>query len=444
MLRHRTQKIYDKPSGQRSQIDRKQFPKVKLYLSSGKNKTLLIRFTPEQLRVRANMKRKVKLGLERLLSEKKHLLKGKRVGLICNHASVDHKYRLAADSFLEDEEIKLEAVFGPQHGLNTDVQDNMIETPHATYRGIPAFSLYSETRKPTSEMLEKIDTLVFDLQDVGCRVYTYIYTMANSMQACAETGKEFIVLDRPNPIGGIEIEGNLVEKGYESFVGMYPITMRHGMTAAELALMFNQEFGIGCDLKIVKMQSWKRSYFYDETDCPWVMPSPNMPTVDTAVVFPGTVFFEGTQVSEGRGTTRPFEIVGAPYINARTLSEEMNSLKLPGVIFRPINFIPTFHKHAGKSCGGVFLHVTDRKEFKPVLAGIALLKTIHDLYPSEFRWKEPPYEYVFDKNPFDVIAGTDKIRKQIESGQKIQQIASSWKENEASFAKIRHKYLLYD
>ncbi|GIU81142.1 MAG: DUF1343 domain-containing protein [Acidobacteria bacterium] len=390
------------------------------------------------------MKRKVKLGLERLLSEKKSLLKGKRIGLICNQASVNHKYNFAADLLLEDKDLKLKAIFGPQHGFNTDVQDNMIETPHSTYRGIAAFSLYSETRKPTAEMLKDIDTLLFDLQDVGCRVYTYIYTMANSMLACAENNKEFIVLDRPNPIGGIEIEGNLVESGYESFVGMFPIPMRHGMTVGELALMFNQEFNINCSLQVLEMQGWKRNYFYDETDAPWVMPSPNMPTVDTAVVFPGTVFFEGTQVSEGRGTTRPFEMIGAPYIDARKLAEEMNALQLPGVIFRPVNFIPTFQKHSGKSCGGVFLHVTNRREFKPVLTGIALLKTIHDLYPLDFRWKEPPYEYVFDKNPFDVIAGTNKLRVQIESGCSLQEIVQSWKEDEETFAKKRQRYLLYD
>jgi uncharacterized protein YbbC (DUF1343 family) len=388
--------------------------------------------------------KKIRLGLERLIEEKKSLLKGKRVGLICNQASVDHNYRLAADILIDDEEIRLEAIFGPQHGLNTDVQDNMIETPHATYRGVPAFSLYSETRKPTKEMLEKIDVLLFDLQDVGCRIYTYIYTMANSMQACAENGKEFIVLDRPNPIGGTEIEGNCVEKGYESFVGMYPIPVRHGMTVGELSLLFNSEFGINCNLQVIEMHGWKRKYFYDETDAPWVMPSPNMPTVDTAFVFPGTVFFEGTQVSEGRGTTRPFEIIGAPYIDARLLASEMNSLKLPGVTFRPVNFIPTFQKHAGKNCGGVFLHVTDRRAFKPVSTGISLLKMIRDIYASEFLWKEPPYEYVFDKNPFDVISGTDKLRKQIESGWTIQQIVSSWKKDETSFAKVRKDYLIYD
>ncbi|MFN3330627.1 MAG: exo-beta-N-acetylmuramidase NamZ domain-containing protein, partial [Pyrinomonadaceae bacterium] len=220
--------------------------------------------------------------------------------------------------------------------------------------------------------------------------------------------------------------------------------MRHGMTVGELALMFNQEFNINCSLQVLEMQGWKRNYFYDETDAPWVMPSPNMPTVDTAVVFPGTVFFEGTQVSEGRGTTRPFEMIGAPYIDARKLAEEMNTLQLPGVIFRPVNFIPTFQKHSGKSCGGVFLHVTNRREFKPVLTGIALLKTIHDLYPLDFRWKEPPYEYVFDKNPFDVIAGTNKLRVQIESGCSLQEIVQSWKEDEETFAKKRQRYLLYD
>ena len=221
--------------------------------------------------------------------------------------------------FFEHPEIDLTALFGPQHGIRGDVQDNMIETAHTIdkYTGLPVYSLYSETREPTEEMLSDLDALVFDLQDVGCRVYTFIYTMANAMTACAKFGKKFFVLDRPNPIGGVTVEGNLLEKGHESFVGMYPIPMRHGMTVGELAKFFNDEFEISCDLEVVTMDNWSREDFYDETDAPWVMPSPNMPTVETAVVFPATVYFEGTQVSEGRGTTRPFEIVGAPYISIK-------------------------------------------------------------------------------------------------------------------------------
>lgn len=382
---------------------------------------------------------KVRLGIERVLTDEKKILSGSRVGLICNQASVDSKYHYSADLFYFNDEIDLRAIFSPQHGFYSDVQDNMIESPHGRYKNLPLFSLYSQTREPTEEMLQDIDTLVFDLQDVGCRVYTFIYTMANAMKVCAKLGKKFVVLDRPNPIGS-EVEGNLLEPGHESFVGMFQIPMRHGMTAGELAKLFNEY--IGCELHVVKMEGWCREKFYDELGLDWVMPSPNMPTIDTTMVYPGTVFFEGTKVSEGRGTTRPFEIIGAPYIDAETLAKEMNSMKLEGVYFRPIWFIPTFQKHANKACGGVFIHVTSRKTFKPVITGIALLKKIRELY-KEFQWQDPPYEYVFDRNPFDVIAGSFRLRKAIENGASIHDIASSWKEDEATFIEIRKKYLIY-
>lgn len=394
----------------------------------------------------AKLERKpIKLGLEKILDEQNNLLENARVGLICNQASVNHQFRHAADLFFEHQKINLTTLFGPQHGIRGDVQDNMIETTHTTdkYTGLPVFSLYSETREPTEEMLRNIDVLVFDLQDVGCRVYTFIYTMANAMSACAKFGKKFIVLDRPNPIGGVAVEGNVLEIGHESFVGQYPIPMRHGLTVGELAELFNREFSIGCDLEVVKMDNWSREDFYDYTDAPWVMPSPNMPTVDTAVVFPATVYFEGTQVSEGRGTTRPFEIVGAPYIDSREYSEALALLKLPGVIFQPVEFLPTFQKHAGNGCGGVFLHVTDRLAFEPVFTGLAMIKTAFDLYTEEFKWKIPPYEYVFDRNPFDVIAGTTKIREMFEQKASWDDLKKFCRTGVEEFMKIREKYLLY-
>ena len=390
-------------------------------------------------------KKQIKIGLEKILTEDAELLENKRVGLICNQSSVNSRYRHAADLFYEHPGIDLTALFGPQHGIRGDVQDNMVETSHATDQNtkLPVFSLYSETREPTEEMLKNLDALVFDLQDVGCRVYTFIYTMANAMRACAKYGKEFIVLDRPNPIGGAKVEGNVLETGNESFVGLYPIPMRHGLTVGELAQLFNKEYGINCALKVVKLEGWERELYLDETDAPWVIPSPNMPTVDTAVVFPGTVYFEGTQISEGRGTTRPFEIVGAPYIDAKIYTDALSSLELPGVIFRETNFLPTFQKHHGTVCGGVFLHVADRNRFKPVLTGIAMVKTAFDLYKSEFKWKNPPYEYVFDRNPFDVIAGTMKTREQIETGIALTDIELSWKSDVESFEDKRRQYFLY-
>ncbi|HKP14389.1 MAG TPA: DUF1343 domain-containing protein, partial [Blastocatellia bacterium] len=341
----------------------------------------------------------VKTGLEVLLDSRLDLLDGQRVGLICHPASINSRYEHAADLFFDHPRVRLAALFGPQHGIRGETQDNMVEwqTFSDSRTGLPAYSLYGETRKPTPEMLSDVDALVFDVQDVGTRVYTFVYTMALAMQAARECGKRFIVLDRPNPINGAQVEGNILDARFASFVGMYPLPMRHGMTAAELALMFNREFGIACDLEVVAMQGWRRAMWFEETGLPWVMPSPNLPTVEAAAVYPGMVMFEGTAVSEGRGTTRPFEIVGAPYIEPRRLAERLNRDKLPGCVLRPLHFEPTFHKFKGELCGGLQVHVTDRAAFKPVITGVSIIAAIRELYPDRFAWKEPPYEYVHDR-----------------------------------------------
>jgi uncharacterized protein YbbC (DUF1343 family) len=387
----------------------------------------------------------VVLGLERLLGDRLDLLRGLRVGLVCNQATVDHSLRHGADLLHAHPDVRLTTLFGPQHGIRGDVQDNMVETAHAVDRatGLPVFSLYSETREPTQKMLADVDAIVVDLQDVGCRIYTFVYTMANCMRAARAYGKKVIVCDRPNPIGGEQVAGNLLEPAFASFVGQYPIPTRHGMTAGELARLFNEQFGIGCALEVVPMQGWTRQHWMDDIDAPWVMPSPNMPTLDTATVFPGTVHLEGTQMSEGRGTTRPFELVGAPYIEAERYARELNALGLPGVYFRATVFQPTFQKHAGQSCGGVQIHVLDRAAFEPVLAGVAVVKTAHDLHPRQFAWKNPPYEYVFDKNPFDVIAGTSALREAIESGRRLEDIETSWRKDLEGFRRLRQPFLLY-
>ena len=387
----------------------------------------------------------VQLGLERLLEQPPDALGGARVGLICNQASVDHGYRHAADLVFEHPEIQLKALFGPQHGIRGDVQDNMIETGHSVDRktGLPVHSLYSETREPTDAMLQDIDVLLFDMQDVGCRIYTFVYTLANCMRAARRLGKRVIVCDRPNPINGASMEGNILEPEYASFVGQFPLPTRHGMTVGELAQMFNEHFKIGCDLEVIPMTGWKREFWHDDTDAPWVMPSPNMPTLDAATVFPGTVHFEGTQVSEGRGTTKPFELIGAPYIDADAYADALNSLGQPGVFFRSCVFQPTFQKHAGVSCGGAQIHVIDRDEFQPWLAGIAMAKFAHDMYPNDFLWKAPPYEYVFDKNPFDVISGTAKIREAFEQGIELDAIADETKAPLERFKELREPFLRY-
>jgi uncharacterized protein YbbC (DUF1343 family) len=391
------------------------------------------------------IRRQVKLGLETLLEAELHPLRGARVGLICNQASVDHEFRHAADLLYEHPSVELRALFGPQHGIRGDVQDNMIETDHTVDRetGLPIHSLYSETREPTEAMLADLDVLVFDMQDVGCRIYTFAYTMANCMVAARKFGKKVIVCDRPNPINGVDVAGNVLEPEHASFVGQFPIPTRHGMTLGELARMFNEHFQLNCDLEVVKMEGWERSFWHDQTDAPWVMPSPNMPTLDSATVFPGTVHFEGTQLSEGRGTTRPFELIGAPYVEAEEYARRLNELDLRGVFFRSCIFRPTFQKHGGTSCGGVQIHVTDRNVFEPVMAGVAMVKVAHDLYPKEFRWKEPPYEYVYDRNPFDVIAGTSSIRQAIEQGTAIEDIEKNWNEELDEFRRVRETYLLY-
>jgi uncharacterized protein YbbC (DUF1343 family) len=385
------------------------------------------------------------LGIERLCESAVGLISGMRVGLVCNQASVDHDLRHSADLLRSREGVDLRALFGPQHGIRGDVQDNMVETPHTLdeQTGLPVYSLYSETREPTEEMLSDVDVLVCDLQDVGCRIYTFVYTIANCMRAAQRLGKRVIVCDRPNPVGGVSVEGNVLEEEFASFVGQFPIPTRHGMTAGELARMFNEHWGIGCDLEVVPMEGWSRDLWFDETDAPWVMPSPNIPTLDSATVFPGTVHIEGTQVSEGRGTTRPFEFVGAPYVNAAEFERHLQGIGLPGVKFRASNFLPTFQKHAGSVCGGVQIHVTDRQSFKPVLTGVAVVKACFDLYGESFRWKEPPYEYVFDKNPFDVISGTDALRKAIERGDSLESIRGSWDAGLSEFMNLRPEYLLY-
>jgi len=387
----------------------------------------------------------VTLGLEKLLEGHADLVKGARVGLICNQASVNHGYQHAADLFHKHPDINLRTLFGPQHGIRGDVQDNMIETDHTVDRktGLPVYSLYSETREPTDKMLADVDVLVFDMQDVGCRIYTFVYTMANCMRAAQRTGKRVIVCDRPNPINGSQVAGNVLEPEFASFVGQFPIPTRHGMTPCELAQLFNKYFNINCELHVVTMEGWHREYWQDETDAPWVLPSPNMPTVDSATVFPGTVHFEGTQMSEGRGTTRPFELIGAPYIESDDYADRLNALHLEGVYFRACVFQPTFQKHARVSCGGVQLQVTNRLAFEPVTTGLAMVKMAYDMYPDQFLWKEPPYEYVFDKNPFDVIAGTDKIRKSFEKGMELEAIIESWQSPLKEFLETRETFLIY-
>jgi uncharacterized protein YbbC (DUF1343 family) len=385
----------------------------------------------------------VRLGSDVLVSS--HRLRGARVGVVCNHASVDHRFSHIVDRLATADGVTLAAIFGPQHGFRSDVQDNMIETPHQddATRRVPVYSLYSETREPTADMLRDLDALVVDLQDVGSRIYTYIYTMANCLRAAAKHRVRVVVCDRPNPIGGVDVEGAMLVPGFESFVGQFPIPMRHGMTIGELASLFNDHFGIGAPLEIARMEGWQREMYAHETGLPWVMPSPNMPTLDTAIVYPGTVLFEGTMLSEGRGTTRPFELVGAPGIDAERFAAAMNALELPGVYFRPAIFEPTFQKHAKQTCGGCQIHVLDRRAFKPVRTGVALIAMLRRCDPVKFAWREPPYEYEHEKLPIDILAGSDALRRQVEAGTALDAIVESWRADEQAFRTVRKRFLLY-
>jgi uncharacterized protein YbbC (DUF1343 family) len=387
----------------------------------------------------------VHLGIERLLAEKPPWRRGARLGLLCNHASVgaslEHSRLLLSRRFGSE----LCCLFSPQHGFFAEKQDNMIESGHLTdpATGLPIFSLYGETRRPTEQMFAQIDVLLVDLQDVGTRVYTFLYTMAYCLEAAARWGKQVVVLDRPNPIGGTEIEGNLLAERFASFVGLYPLPMRHGLTFGELALFINAEFGIGAELAVVAMQGWRRDMYFDDTGLPWVFPSPNMPSLQTAVVYPGQVIWEGTNVSEGRGTTLPFELVGAPYWRPGEILAALAETELPGCLLRPLAFDPTSGKWAGQSCPGFHLHVTDRRRFLPYRTSLALLQAVMRLYPEQFAYKQPPYEYEFEKLPLDLILGDDRIRKRLEAGESIAAIERAWRADLIAFDNRRRAYFLY-
>ncbi len=388
---------------------------------------------------------RVRPGIEVLLEDRKQLIRGAPVAAVVNPASVLADFRHTADALWQAGGFKLVSLFGPQHGARGEKQDNMVESEF--YRdpdtGLPVHSLYGKTRWPTEDMLYDVDVLLYDLQDVGTRVYTFISTMIYCMEACARYGKRMIVLDRPNPINGKQIEGNLLQPEYSSFVGRFPIPMRHGMTAGELALLFNSEYGIGCELTVVPMQGWKREWWFDQTGLPWIQPSPNLPTLDSATVYPGMVLVEGTWLSEGRGTTRPFELVGAPFINSRSYAEYLNRLALPGIFFRPVYFQPTFQKWAGHVCGGVQLHVIEREKFEPYLTGIAVVSAARALYPESFTWRDPPYEYEYQKMPIEILCGDRKIVDMIESNASCDEIRKTWQKDIEAFCQIRRSYTLY-
>lgn len=388
---------------------------------------------------------KVSLGLDVFREEYWRGLKGYRLGLLSNQASLDRRLTPAKEVVSRILPGQLKALFGPQHGFGGEEQDNMQETPHDIdpELAIPVFSLYSQVREPSPEMLEPLDILLIDLQDVGTRVYTYVTTMLGCLRAAAKSGKRVMILDRPNPLGGEIVEGNLLRPDLFSFVGPYSLPMRHGLTMGELARVFDQVFEIDCDLQVVPMKGWRREMTWQETGLKWLMPSPNMPLPETAQVYPGQVLWEGTNVSEGRGTCRPFEIFGAPFLRPKALTQALHPSATAGCALQEISFRPTFNKWQGQVCPGFMVHITDHRLYRPYFSSVAMLSAIIGVHREELVWKAPPYEYEFIKMPIDLILGDSSIRKALETGRDLLDLADEWRKEGEEFLAWRAPYLLY-
>ncbi len=386
----------------------------------------------------------VKIGCEILIENMPRWLKRARVGLLANQASILRDFRHVKDALMQ-EGVHLEVLFTPQHGFWGDKQANMDESPDDVDPAtrIPILSLYSERREPPEEIMRRIDILLIDLQDVGTRVYTFAATAALCMKVAGKTSTRVVVLDRPNPLGGEEIEGNVLNGEFESFVGLFPVPMRHGLTLGELMLLANEVCGFSCDLEVVPMKGWKRRFLFPDCNLPWVLPSPNMPTFLTSLVYPGQVIWEGTNVSEGRGTTVPFEVMGAPFVNTGALKEKLEGIDVPGVHLRPTGFRPTFDKWAGELCRGFQLHVTDSRKFKPYFTSVSLLWAVLQVHGDDFRWLPPPYEYEFKKLPIDIITGDDLVRKCLEAGEHPREIEYKWQGGIERYLDLRENALIY-
>jgi uncharacterized protein YbbC (DUF1343 family) len=386
----------------------------------------------------------VESGLEVLVRRRAALLRGQRVALLTHQASIDSRYAHAVTLVREFSRVKVARLLAPEHGLWGAPQDHVwIDGTRDPTTGLPVWSLYGARREPSAAMLRGIDTVVVDLQDVGSRYYTFVWTMALAMRACARHGVDVVVLDRPNPLGGALVEGNVADPAFASFVGLYPLAIRHGMTIGELAGYLNERHGLGCRLTVVPMRGWRRAMLWEDTGLPWVPPSPNMPTLDTARVYPGGCLIEGTNLSEGRGTTRPFEWIGAPYLDARRYAEALERERLPGVRWSPARFQPTFQKWAGQLCDGVQIHVTDRARFKPFLTGLAEIAVARRQAPRRFAWRRPPYEFEKRRMPIDILCGSDKIRTAIERGTPLPAIERAWQRDLDRWKRLRARYLLY-
>ncbi|MHC1729628.1 MAG: exo-beta-N-acetylmuramidase NamZ domain-containing protein [Syntrophobacteraceae bacterium] len=381
--------------------------------------------------------KKFLLGCEALIQSPPSWFHSCRLGLLANQASVGSGLKNVKD-MIRDAGGRLSCIFSPQHGFYSEKQANMIESADSRDPDleIPVVSLYSESREPSHEALQKIDTLLIDLQDIGTRVYTYTVTIGLCIEAAERTGTKIVILDRPNPINGMEIEGNLLDADFRSFVGRYRVPMRHGLTAGEFAGYVRAEGNIDCDLTVIPMQGWRRSSYFGDLGLHWVFPSPNMPTWETALLYPGMVLLEGTNISEGRGTTMPFQLFGAPFLNQRRILEHLEGSGLEGITFRPVTFEPAFDKHKSVPCFGFQMHITDGKRFRPYRTGLALLQAFCSVHPDRFRWLDPPYEYEWEKLPIDILIGSGPIRRRLEGGEDLGMLESEW---EADLQRFRDR-----
>ncbi|MCU0377652.1 MAG: DUF1343 domain-containing protein [Bacteroidales bacterium] len=385
-------------------------------------------------------------GLEVVARHMPERLRGKRIGVLCHSSSVTSDFRFITEVFDSNSGCVLAALFGPQHGISGQTQDNMIEWEGTTdpVLGIPVYSLYGEHRKPTPAMLNGLEAFVADLQDVGARLYTYIWTVKLCMEACAEAGIPIWILDRPNPIGRVQIDGPVLKEEFFTFVGGASIPLCHRMTIGEMALWIKEKYIPGCDLHIVRSEGWRRNSLYRETALPWVLPSPNMPTPETAVVYPGTVLAEALNLSEGRGTVIPFELTGAPFINATRLHNDLKAKSIPGCQFRIHDFIPTFHKFKGENCRGIQIHVTDASLFRPVATALHLFDSIiRTSPPDSLRFNPPPYEYEYRLIPFDILSGDSRMREVLENGLSVREEIARWDAPLETFAKEFSHMALY-
>jgi len=389
--------------------------------------------------------KKILTGLDLVAHGEMDALMGLNLGLLANQASLDSSLNHAADIISTKLPGSLKALFGPQHGFGGHDQDNMIETAHGHDKGldIPVFSLYARAREPLDWMLDEIDAIVVDLQDVGTRVYTFAATMLGCMRTAARLSKKIIILDRPNPLGGNTLEGNVLSNDLISFVGPCPMPMRHGLTMAEMALLFNKALGIGCDLHVIAMRGWSRSMLWNDTGLRWLMPSPNMPLYETALVYPGQVIWEGTNISEGRGTCRPFEIFGAPFFDCSGIADLLPDYALEGCALQPYIFRPTFNKWTGEICKGFMIHVTDPCAYSPYRTSLCLLQAVMRLHGEHFCFKNPPYEYEYEKRPIDLILGASGLAGALEQGAGVMETADSWKKALDEFSAMRKEFLLY-